>query len=100
MARLRNVTDETLNVPLADKHVAPDEVFEVSDATFATHEWAESLFAVVDAPKRIFDPSSKTVEQVVAYLEKADDEEKQRVLAAERAGKARAGVLREDGESA
>lgn len=36
-----------------------------------------------------FDPSEHTVEQVEAYLETADDAERERVLAAEKEGKAR-----------
>jgi hypothetical protein len=40
-----------------------------------------------------FDPSSRSVEEVIAHLEQADDAERQRVLDAERAGKARKGIL-------
>lgn len=40
-----------------------------------------------------FDPSAHKVSDVVAYLESADDAEKQRVLEAEKAGKARKTIL-------
>lgn len=100
MAQLRNITDETLHVPLADKDVAPDDILEVSDPTFLAHEWPETVWFVVEAPPRpvdaAFDPSSATVDQVNAYLADANGEERDRVLAAERAGKARVGVLGTD----
>lgn len=40
-----------------------------------------------------FDPSKANVEEVKAYLEGADDDERERVLAAEATGKKRSGVL-------
>lgn len=40
-----------------------------------------------------YDPSEHSVDEVVAYLETADENEKERVLAAEAEGKARKGVL-------
>ena len=40
-----------------------------------------------------FDPSEHTVEEVVAYMKGADVVEVNRVLGAERGGKARVGVL-------
>lgn len=40
-----------------------------------------------------FDPSSANVDEVLKKLEKADDNERQRILAAERKGKARVSVL-------
>lgn len=40
-----------------------------------------------------FDPADHSVPDVLAYLEGADDDERTRVLDAERAGKARVGVL-------
>lgn len=97
MAKLRNVSDETLHVPLVGRDVAPDDVIEVSDAVWAQHAWAESIWAEVEVPRRMFDPSNHTVPEVTAHLENADDDERERVLAAERAGKARAGVLGNDG---
>lgn len=41
----------------------------------------------------LFDPSKATVNRVLAHLVAADDAERTRVLDAERAGKAREGVL-------
>jgi len=43
-----------------------------------------------------YDPSAFTVDEVNAYLASADDAEVVRVLEAERAGKARKGILGED----
>jgi hypothetical protein len=40
-----------------------------------------------------YDPSQHTVEQVNAYLDSADEEEKERVLQAERDGQARRGIV-------
>ncbi len=40
-----------------------------------------------------FDPAEHTVDQVLEYVEKADDDEKARVLKAEKAGKARKGII-------
>ncbi|MDO5026155.1 MAG: trigger factor [Trueperella sp.] len=40
-----------------------------------------------------FDPSAHKVDEVIAYVESADEAEKQRVLAAEKAGKARKTIL-------
>lgn len=45
------------------------------------------------------DPGAYTVEDVKAYLETADDAERDRVYAAENAGKARVGVLGENTEA-
>jgi hypothetical protein len=41
----------------------------------------------------LFDPFKANVEEVKAYLEGADDDERERVLAAEATGKKRSGVL-------
>lgn len=41
----------------------------------------------------VFDPSEATIEEVATHLETADEAERDRVFAAERAGKARKGVL-------
>jgi hypothetical protein len=47
------------------------------------------------APAADFDPSRHTVDEVSAYLSQADEAEKERVLAAERAGKARKSIVGE-----
>ena len=44
-----------------------------------------------------FDPSTANVDEVLKKLEKADDEERQRILDAERGGKARKSILEEYG---
>lgn len=96
MAKLRNISDDTLDVRAFGQTVEPDGVIEVNDALWAQHEWPDTVWAEIEVPRRVFDPADHTVAQVVAHLERADDEERARVLAAERAGKARAGVLGND----
>jgi hypothetical protein len=96
MATLRNISADTLDVRAFGQTVEPDGLLEVSDALWAQHEWPETVWAEVQVPRRVFDPSEHTVAQVLAHLDKADDDERDRVLAAERAGKARAGVLGND----
>jgi hypothetical protein len=44
-----------------------------------------------------FDPSTATVDEVLKKLEKANDQERQRILNAERGGKARVTILEEYG---
>lgn len=46
----------------------------------------------------LFDPSDHTVDEVEAYLATADDAERERVLAAEKAGKARKSLHASDTE--
>lgn len=45
---------------------------------------------------QLYDPSNYTVDEVNAYLSEASPEERERVLAAEREGKARKGILGEE----
>lgn len=54
-----------------------------------------SSAAAAAAPESdgLFDPTTGTVGSVTAYLETADDAERERVLDAERAGKARTGIV-------
>jgi hypothetical protein len=47
-------------------------------------------------PLELFDPADHTVDEVKAYLESADDDEVDRVLALEADGKARKGLLESD----
>ena len=49
-----------------------------------------------DADGNAYDPGEHTAPEVLEYLETASDEERDRVLAAEKAGKARKTVLAED----
>jgi hypothetical protein len=49
-------------------------------------------FAKQEEPAEEFDPSKATVDEVIAYLDGADDAEVERVLAAEAAGKNRKGI--------
>lgn len=51
--------------------------------------------SVVEVTPAVFDPSEHSVEDVLAYLEGKDDAERDRVLAAEQAGKARKGLVGE-----
>jgi hypothetical protein len=68
----------------------PDSTVEVPDrqAKVLIHD---GLARPVDAGQ--FDPARHTIEQVQAHLATADDAERTRVLDAERAGKARQGLL-------
>lgn len=98
MAKLRNITAETLHVPLVGREVAPDELVEVSDAVWAQHAWPETVWEEVEVPRSVFDPAEHTVAEVNDYLDRADDDERERVLALERDGQARKGVLGSDNE--
>ncbi len=60
-------------------------------ATKKTDAKAGDKEAVVEA--EIFDPSTKKVDEVLAYVAQASEEEKARVLEAEKAGKARKTLL-------
>lgn len=51
MAKLRNVSADTLNVPLLGAMVEPDHVLDVPDAVFEQYAWPESLWAVVSTTK-------------------------------------------------
>ncbi|NUR28505.1 MAG: hypothetical protein HOV76_32385 [Hamadaea sp.] len=51
---------------------------------------------VVEYAADSFDPGQHTVEEVAAYLTEADDAERERVLTAERDGKARKSLLDQD----
>lgn len=62
---------------IADEALVPDEGLPVESS-------------------QLYDPSAHTVDEVNAYLATADDAEVVRVLEAERAGKARKGILGED----
>lgn len=76
----------------------PAKVWNVGGApeteTPAAAEGAE------EEPADEFDPSKATVEEVQEYLDGADDTERERVLAAEKDGKARKTVLSYDPEGA
>ncbi|KDN86713.1 hypothetical protein [Kitasatospora cheerisanensis] len=52
-----------------------------------------------DGHGETFDPGAHTAQDVLAHLAAADDAERERVLAAEAAGKARKGVLTPPGAS-
>lgn len=63
MAKVRNVSPDTLVVPLlGGRVVEPDEVVEVGDDLFLEHDWPESTWAVVSAPKRKLAPAPTTEE--------------------------------------
>jgi hypothetical protein len=64
---------------------------ENQDVPTATTEAAQANDAK-DAPST-FDPGEHTVDDVLAHLADADDDERARVLAAEETGKARKGIL-------
>lgn len=93
MARLRNVSDDELHLPEFGQTVGPDGILEVSDALWAQREWPASVWAEVEVPRKVFNPADHTVSEVNKYLDRADDDERARVLAAERDGQARKGIL-------
>ena len=96
MAKVRYIGDEPMDVPLVGREVEPDELIEVPDAVAQDTVWPERFWRVEDAGRKVFDPNTHTVAEVNAYLAKADDEERARVLAAERDGQARKTVLGDD----
>lgn len=54
MAKLRNVSTDTLVVPvLGNRLVEPDEVVEVSDELLEELAWPETTWAVVAPPKKV-----------------------------------------------
>lgn len=64
----------------------------------ATEEGVKSLKEVkAEAPSEEFDPADHSVAEVRAHLDSADDEERARVLEAEKAGKGRKSLV-EEGE--
>lgn len=63
---------------------------------FTAAEEKETDQAHPDAPVNEFDPAEHGIHEVRAYLKDADDEERQRVLDAERNGKARKTLLPDD----
>lgn len=74
----------------------PDGVAEVEELTPALARWLRAAgYAVEDLSEQpeAFDPADATVEEVLAYLDEAAAEERERVLAAEKAGQARKGIL-------
>ena len=52
MAKLRNVSADTLSVPLLGRSVEPDEVVEVEDRLLKDYDWPETLWSEVAAPKK------------------------------------------------
>ena len=51
----------------------------------------------IEIPAQGFDPSEHSVEDVLVHLDQADDDERRRVLVAERDGKARKSILSRGG---
>lgn len=93
MGQVRFVGDEPHGVPLLDREVQPDELIELPDAVIQAYEWPAAQWDVISTGRKVFDPTEHTVAEVNAYLDKADSDERVRVLAAERDGQARKTVL-------
>lgn len=113
MARLRNITADTLTLFRADAPpvYAGDEI-TVRDEVFVDRAWPKSTWDLIDPPTLegfeqvecddayiwqavtvpAFDPSEHNVDDVLAYLATADDAERARVIEAEAAGKARKSI--------
>jgi len=76
-------------------HTEPGTDPDVANVYNVGQAPAHDTFAAAEEPAEEFDPSKATVDEVLDYLENADDEEVERVLAAERSGKKRKGILDE-----
>lgn len=74
---------------------APNGINVHTDGTDAQKEAVAKRNAKQDAE---FDPADHTVAEVQEHLASADDAERERVLAAEKDGKARKGLLEEEGD--
>jgi len=83
-------------------YLVPKEILAGSGKRAATESEDEKQEESEDEKQEesLFDPSEHTVEDVETYLETADEAETDRVLAAERAGKARKGIVGDDTEGA
>lgn len=60
MAKLRNVSADTLTVPMVGASVGPDEVLTVPDEMFEQYAWPETLWSVVSAK-----PSKSTTDKEI-----------------------------------
>lgn len=76
-------------VTVSHGYVVPSEILEAKEAD------ADADADEADEEEQVeeFDPSESNVADVKAYLDGADEKERERVLAAEAAGKNRDGVL-------
>lgn len=93
MGQVRYIFDEPGDSAVIGRGVVPDELIELPDAVIQAHDWPERFWDVVESGRRVFDPADHTVAEVNDYLEDADDDERARVIAAERDGQARKGIL-------
>ncbi|MFY9263236.1 MAG: trigger factor [Actinomycetaceae bacterium] len=94
--RLAKVVDEAGNeVDLSEALGEPGAEETIPDFSEVPVKQAEEVEVAdeADSDDAAFDPSAHKVDDVVAYLNDADDAEKARVLAAEKAGKARKTIL-------
>lgn len=55
MAKLRNISADTLNVPLLGMDVEPDHIVDVPDEVFHAYAWPESVWQVVKQTKKTED---------------------------------------------
>lgn len=78
-----------------EEQKAEREQAEADEAARKEQEEADRLAAEAAAANAtaVFDPAEHDVDEVTAYLAEADDDERSRVLAAEKDGKARKTVL-------
>jgi trigger factor len=88
VARAHNVGDRVPRVNV-EQNGWQDAVAEPDSG-----DAGQALASLADAPG-LYDPSAHKVDEVLTYLETADVTEQQRVLAAERAGGNRKGILGE-----
>jgi len=72
------------------------DTFEETNPVALNYYRREDGYDVDDTDPAAFDPAEHSVAEVNDYLEGASEDEQQRVLDAEAAGKARKGILGED----
>lgn len=78
---------------LLEAEASEADADEVEDADADEADADESEEEEVEEDVNEFDPSEANVAEVKAYLDGADEDERERVLAAEATGKNRSGVL-------
>lgn len=94
MATEKYIATEALFIGRSRAHNAGDEV---PAANIEPNGWADKVArqgtAAAEAAPGAFDPAQHDVDSVLAHLAESADDERDRVLAAEQAGKARKTIL-------
>lgn len=95
LAKAKDAGLEGRVITTAFGYIVPTEILGEGKATSDTHAnvLRDGTVVVAEESAEEFDPSKASVTEVNEYLEGADKTERERVLAAERNGKARRGIL-------